>query len=134
MDTKARSIPGLLTDVLHGTTRLLRGELALARAEAEEKLRSIASVAILFLIAGVVLLVSLNVLAGATVAALTAQGIAPGGSALIVAGGLVFIGGILIVIGRQTFSSHQPLPRRTAVNIRRDAQIFKEAMAHDTSF
>ncbi len=133
MDAKVRSTPSLLSDAFHGITQLLRGELALARAEAEEKVRRIASGAILLLVAAAVFFVGLNVLAGAAVVALAEQGIAPGWAALIVAAGLFVIAGLLMTIGRHAFSSTNLMPRRTVTNIRRDAQTFKEALNDDTS-
>ncbi len=133
MDAKVRSTTGLLSDAFHGIMQLLRGELALARAEAEDKIRHVAVGAFLLLVAGAVFFVGLNVLAGAAVAALAGQGIAPGWAALIVAAGLFVIAGLLVAIGRHAFSSTNLMPRRAVRNIRRDAKTLKEALNHDTS-
>ncbi|MDI3335557.1 phage holin family protein [Defluviimonas aestuarii] len=133
MDANVRSTRGLLSDAFHGITQLMRGELALARAEAEENIRSIATGASLVLLAATVFFVGLNVLADAAVAALANQGFATGWAALIVAASLIVIAAVLAAIGRHAFSSTKIIPRRTVMNIRRDADTFKEAMSHDTS-
>lgn len=132
MDRKPISTASLLTEAFDATTRLVRGEIALARAEIEANLRSALTGVVLILLGLSVLFVALNVLSGAAVAALVAEGITPGWAALIVAAGLIFCAGLLALAGRRSLSSANLLPRRTAENIRRDALTLKEAMTHDT--
>lgn len=133
MDAKVRSTPGLLSDAFHAMTQLIRGEIALARAEVEESIRNAITGVILVVLAIAVLFVALNVMAGAAVAALVAQGITPSWAALIVAAGLIIFACLLAALGRRALSVANLMPRRTATNIRRDARTLKEALTHDTS-
>src|SRR5690606_40802299 len=91
MTDQTASTRTLFADVLTHLSNLIRGEVALARAEMSEKL-STAGTAIGLLIAGIVVaLTALNVLAAALVAAITEAGIAGVWAALIVGVGFAVI-------------------------------------------
>lgn len=77
-------LAGLFADVIEGVSRLVRGEIALAKAEAHLALQRAARAAAQIAVAGVLALVGLNALAGAAVAGLVALGLAPGWSGLVV--------------------------------------------------
>lgn len=77
-------LAGLFADVIEGVSRLIRGEIALAKAEAKLAVSQASRAAAQIAVAAIVGIVGLNVLAGAAVAGLVALGLAPGWSALIV--------------------------------------------------
>ncbi|NDW34286.1 phage holin family protein [Salipiger sp. PrR007] len=81
----------LVSNIIAHVTTLVRKEMELARAELGENLNG-AATAVGVIVAGVVFtLVGLNVIAAALVAALTAAGIHPFWSAVIV-GGVALVG------------------------------------------
>ena len=83
-ETKERSAPALVGDLVHHVTELFRKEVQLLRAELGEKADQVFA-ALGFIVAAVVVaLTALNVLAAAIVAGLTNAGIAAGWAALIV--------------------------------------------------
>lgn len=88
-DSEDAPLAGLFAEVITGVSRLVRGEIALAKAEMQVTLRQTARAAAQIALAGILALVGLNVLAGAAVAALVAAGLAPVWSALVV--GLAFV-------------------------------------------
>ena len=128
-----KSTGALLGDVLHNVTRLIRGEIALAKAEVDEKLRVAGMGIVLVVAAAVIALSALNVLSAALVAALVEQGLAPGWAALAVAALLAVIAGIFAMKGISALKPSNLAPRRTASNVRRDAETLKEIVDHDTS-
>lgn len=125
-EPRSRSTSELLSDIFEHLSNLVRGEVALARAEIEENVRS-AGVGIGLIVAAVVLAItSLNVLSAALVAGITALGLAAGWSALAV--GLLFAM-VAIALARKGADALKPsslAPDRTMRNVRRDAQTLKE--------
>jgi hypothetical protein len=133
MDQKNTEIPdaskptgALIGDVLQRLSRLVRGEVALAKAEVEESLRSAARGVVMLVVALVLALVGLNVLAAALVAALAEAGLGPAWSALIVGGIAMVIAVILALVGKNALNPENLAPTRTAENVRRDAEMIKE--------
>lgn len=121
-----RDTGNLLGDALQHIVGLLRGEFDLFRAEMDQNARK-AGGAIGMLVAGVViLLVALNVLAAALVAAITRLGVAPGWSALIVGGSLAVIAAILVMAGKSRLKLASLAPTRTTRNMERDAEAVRE--------
>lgn len=117
---------GLVGDAFDQASDLFRKELDLFRAELQENTNK-AFGAISMIVAGVVvILVALNVLAGAFVGWLTAAGIGPGLSAVIVFAILAALALILIVSGRSRLSAASLAPTRTMKNVRRDASMLGE--------
>lgn len=120
----------LVGDAFDHVTELIRKELDLFRAELQENTNK-AFAAVGMIVAGVVLmLVALNVLAGAFVGWLTEAGIGPGWSALIVFGVLAVIALILIMSGRSSLKAASLAPSRTMKNVRRDANVLREETTH----
>ncbi|SPH23482.1 hypothetical protein DEA8626_02545 [Defluviimonas aquaemixtae] len=128
-----RSTGALLGDVVHRLTRLVRGEIALAKAEIDEKLRTAGMGIVLVVAAAVIALSALNVLSGALVAALVEQGLTPGWAALAVAALLALIALIFALRGLSALKPSNLVPRRTTSNVRRDAETLKEIVDNDTS-
>lgn len=121
-----KSAGGLLQDAMGNVSALVRNEVDLARAEINQNL-SKAGMAVGLIAGGaIIIVVALNVLAAALVAALTEAGLDPGWSALIVG---VILGGIaylLIQKGSSDLKLSSLAPTRTARNVRRDAEAVKE--------
>lgn len=125
------STTGLLGDALSHVSNLVREEVNLARAEVAENVNR-AGVALGMIAAGLVLaLTALNVLSAALVAAIANLGIDAGWAALIVGAALGILAIALAVKGRNDLKLSSLAPTRAAKNVRRDAEVVKEAYQHD---
>jgi len=131
--TDPRTVPQLLSDLAHELTTLFRKEGQLIRAELSEKFTQIQVGAGSALAGAVILLVSLNVLAAALIAALASIGRHPGDptSGLGVGWASLIVGIILAIIGallvRKGASNMSNLtPERTAHQVAQDASLVRE--------
>ncbi|MCX2721440.1 phage holin family protein [Roseibium salinum] len=125
--TTKESTRSIFGDLLTHATNLMRGEFDLARAEMNDNLKS-AGAAVGMIVGGVVIaLTALNVLAAATVSALTEAGIAAGWSAMIVGVTLAIIAFVLAQKGMKDLKLSNLAPTRTARNVRRDAATVRES-------
>ncbi len=86
-----RGTSGLFSEVLSGVDRLLRGEVALAKAELRQNLRAVRQAALQFVLAVVFGVIALNLLTGAAVAGLVAAGLSPGAAAFALGAVLLLI-------------------------------------------
>lgn len=118
----------LLSEVVAGIGRLVRGELALARAEAVEGARRAAGGIGRIAAAAVIGLVGLQALAGAAVGGLMAAGLGPIWSPLLVGLALCVVAAVLFHLGRSALGPRRLLPRRSLRNLERDAAAVKEAL------
>ncbi|MCB1426988.1 MAG: phage holin family protein [Zhengella sp.] len=127
-DTKTnQSTTSLVGNALESLTGLVRSEIDLARAEADQNMRR-AGMALGFLAAALVLfLTALNVLAAAVAAGLAELGIDSGWAALIVGVAIALIGWALMQKGLNDLKLSSLAPSRTAENVKRDAQAVKGA-------
>lgn len=127
----AEGTDGLFADVLSAATRLLRGEIALARAEAEQRARSLARAMVQCVVAVVLGITAMNVLAGAGVAALVAYGQSPTVAALIVA---VVLLALAFGFGRWAMwllSPDRLTMHRTMTSLGRDVAALKSMVKSD---
>ncbi|GHC54669.1 phage holin family protein [Neogemmobacter tilapiae] len=115
-----------LNDVLASLSRLIRGELALARTEAEEAARRAGQGVVHLLVALVAGMVALNVLAGAAVAGVAALGVGPHWAALIVGVVLALIALGYAQYGLSMLKIRSPF-RRAGRGLRRDVETLKQA-------
>lgn len=122
---------GLLADVVGGFARLVRGEIALARAEAERSLREAARAIACLVVAVVLGITGLNVLAGAAVAGLVALGLSPLLASAILGAGLTLLALGYVQYGLSLLSPSNLAPRRTWWNLRRDAETLKDMVKSD---
>ena len=131
-DADPRPTGSLLSDALAQVTRLVRGEVALAKAEVAQNLRS-AMMGIVLLVGAVILaFVALNVLAGALVAAVARIGdMGPGWAALIVGVVIAAVAALLALRGVAALKPENLAPTRTVRNVQADAQTIKETVSHD---
>ena len=128
-DPDPRPTGSLLSDALNQLTRLVRGEVALAKAEVSQNLKN-AALGIGLLVGAVVLaLVALNVLAAALVAAL-ANLIGPGWAALVVGILILAAAGLLAMRGLNSLKPENLAPSRTVRNVQADAHAIKENVSH----
>ena len=131
-----RTVPQLLSDLARELTTLFRKEGQLIRAELSEKVTQVEVGAGSILAGAIVLLVSLNVLAGALVVAISRigaeqadpaiqdSGIGLGWASLIVGVILAIIGAILVKKGTSNMSNLAP--DRSMNQVSRDANLVKE--------
>ncbi|WP_194095690.1 phage holin family protein [Marivivens aquimaris] len=116
----------LVSNIITHVTTLVRKEMQLARAEIGENLNG-AATAVGVIVGGVVLtLVGLNVIAAALVAALSAAGLHPFWSAVIVGGVAIVAALIMIKGGMSKLKASSLAPTRTTENVRRDVHAITE--------
>jgi len=128
-DPDPRPTGSLLSDALNQMTRLVRGEVALAKAEVTQNIKSAALGIGLLVGAAVLALVALIVLAGALVVAL-GHLIGEGWAALLV-GILILAGaGLLAMRGLNALKPENLTPSRTVRNVQADAHAIKENVSH----
>jgi hypothetical protein len=121
--------PASLGELIGGLARdiqdLVRGEIALGRAELEEKLDRV-TVAAIWLVGGALLSFAGLVVALLGIAAALALVIPTWAASLIVGVVIVAIGAAFAKSGLAMLSSKTLTPDRTAANLRKDAQLLKE--------
>jgi amino acid transporter len=123
-------VSSLLSDAINQLTRLVRGEVALAKAEVGQNLRA-AALGIALLVGAVILsLVALNVLAVALIGAL-ANLVGDGWAALIVGVVILAVAAFLAMRGIAALKPENLTPSRTVRNVQADAQTIKETVSHD---
>lgn len=116
-----RVVAALATDIAN----LVRGEIALARAELEDKgARVISGLvtlfgALLLVYAGTVILLLAGVAALALVIPLWA-------AFLVIGAVIVALGGALALMARKALAPRDLIPQRTVNNLRSDAAVIKE--------
>jgi nucleoside permease NupC len=124
-DAEPRSTGTLLSDAVNQLTRLVRGEVALAKAEVAQNIKS-AGLGIGLLVGALVLsFVALNVLVLALVAAL-GELIGAGWASLIVGIVILGIAALLAMRGLNALKPDNLTPNRTVRNVQADAQTIKE--------
>jgi apolipoprotein N-acyltransferase len=128
-DADPRPTGSLLSDAINQLTRLVRGEVALAKAEVAQNIRSAGLGAGLLVGAVVLIFVALNVLVFALVAAL-GELIGPGWSALLVGVVLLVVAAILAMRGLNALKPENLTPSRTVRNVQADAQTIKENVSN----
>jgi len=129
-------IPGagaLLTDVLASVSRLVRGEIALARAEIDQRISAAGRAAVQISVAAVLGITALNVFAGWAVALVISLGLSPAWAAVIV-------GGVLLVLAlgigqhaMQELRSAGSVPKHSATSLRRDVEILETMVKSDAT-
>jgi tetrahydromethanopterin S-methyltransferase subunit G len=116
----------VIGDILSHLSNLVRKEVDLAKSEVRQNLGRAGTAVGLLVGAVVLILVALNVLAAAAVAAMAEAGMNAGLAALIVGAVLLVIAAIMAFKGKSDLSAESLAPTRTAENLRRDATALKE--------
>lgn len=122
---------GMLADVLAKVTRLVQGELALARAEAAERLEALRRALVQLLVAAVLGITAINFLAAAVVAAVARLGLGPSWASVVV-GGIVLL--LALGVARQAsrlLREAGMAPGRSAASIKRDVETLQTMVRRD---
>jgi hypothetical protein len=119
-DNKALGL--LLLDALRLVSRIVSGEITLAKAEIAGSLRQIALGIGLLVGAAIFSLVALFVLSIALTLGLIAAGLQPWLAALLVGGALLLLALILAAFARHALAAGSLFPSRLAQNLKRDLQ------------
>jgi uncharacterized membrane protein YqjE len=128
-DPDPRPTGSLLSDAINQLTRLVRGEVALAKAEVAQNIRNAGLGVGLLAGAAILALVALHVLAAALVAAL-ANWMGPGWAALLVGVVILAVAAILALRGLNALKPENLMPSRTVHSVQADAQTIKETVAN----
>lgn len=123
----------LLGDVVGGFSRLVRGEIALAKAEAEQSVQKTVTAGVQVLIGAVLAIVSLHVLAAAAVAAAVALGLSPLWASVAVGTALLLLAFGFIQYGLALLRPSNIAPRRTLRSLRQSAETLKTMVTDDAN-
>jgi hypothetical protein len=121
----------MLADVLAKVTRLVQGELALARAEAAERLEALRRALVQLVVAAVLGITAINLLAAAAVAAVARLGLGPSWASVVV-GGIVLL--LALGVARQAsrlLREAGKAPGRSAASIKRDFETLQTMVRRD---
>ena len=120
-----RSVATLLSDLAGETIQLIRTELALLKAELQEKFSQAGQGAIALAAGGLIAFSGWLVLLAAAVLGL-ATVLAPWLAALIVGLVVLAIGGVLLFVGKTRLGAQALLPERTLRSLREDEIWLRE--------
>jgi len=124
-ERRERSVASLLSDLARNFSLLIRQEVALAKAEAAEKVGQLGMGIGMIAAGGLVAFAGFIVLMFAGVYAL-ALVVAPWQAALIVGGVVTLLGIVLVFVGKSKLSADKLTPQRTIQSIKDDARWAKE--------
>jgi hypothetical protein len=124
-ERRERSVATLLSDLARDFSLLIRQEVALAKAEASEKVGQLGMGVGMMAAGGFVAFAGLIVLMFAGVYAL-ALVMEPWQAALIVGGVVTLLGLVLVFVGKSKLSADKLTPQRTIQSIKDDARWAKE--------
>jgi hypothetical protein len=124
-ERRERSVASLLSDLARDFSLLIRQEVALAKAEASEKVGQLGMGIGMMAAGGFVAFAGLIVLMFAGVYAL-ALVMEAWQAALIVGGVVTLLGLILVFVGKSKLSADKLTPQRTIQSIKDDARWAKE--------
>jgi hypothetical protein len=128
-----QGIGAMMADVLAGVTRLVQGELALARAEAAERLNAVRESVIHIVIAVLLGITAINVLAGAAVAAAVTLGLPPIWAAVVVGGILLLLALGIAQQAARLLREAGALPKRSVASVKRDVETLQTMVRRDAT-
>jgi len=108
-----RTLGQLVADATHDISSIMRGEIALAKAEIGADVKKAGAGGAMFAVAGVFSFLALILLLIAAAYGLVAAGLAPWLSFVIVAGALLVVGAILALVAKRTVGKIKGKPERT---------------------
>jgi uncharacterized membrane protein YqjE len=121
-----QSLGHLLRQLLHDFSHVIHQEIALVKAEANEKISLLAGVAVLFAVAAMIGLLAIGVLT-ATIVLVVDLWLAAWLAALIVTVAYLAIAGILVLIARSRLEkAGGPVPEQTVESLKEDVAWAKE--------
>ena len=124
----------LIADLLAGLSRLVRGEIDLAKAEAARAARSALRGALLATVALMAGIAAFGLLAAASAAGLMALGLSPAIALLASASIFAMVCAIALVAATQVFKRVGMFPARTTKNVARDIRSLKEGVTSDAAY
>jgi hypothetical protein len=123
-----RSLGQLFGDLTRQLSTLVRQEIELARTEVTSRASAAGRDAALVGIGGALLYAGFLGLMAAVTLWLVDAGLDPWVAALVVAGVVLAIGGVLVLTGRQNLNRLDLAPKRTTETLRDDAKWAKEQL------
>lgn len=123
---EGKPVSELISDALHQFSRLVRNEVALARAEVTDKAKQVARGGAMIGIGAAVALPALFILMMALAALLHELGLAWSLSYLITAVVGFVVAGILAMLGLNRLRAEALIPNRTINQLHRDAATMRE--------
>ena len=108
-----RTLGQLVADATHDISSIMRGEIALAKAEIGADVKKAGAGGAMFAVAGVFSFLALILLLIAAAYGLVAAGLPPWLSFVIVAGALLVVGAILALVAKRTVGKIKGKPERT---------------------
>ena len=121
----------LLSDLVTTLGRILRGEIALARAEITQGVRAALRGLVMIVVAVILLVTAIQLFAGAGVAGLVEAGLRPWQAQLALGGVLILVAAALTMAGLHRLRAHAFVPRRAFAGLRRDAETLKREVNVD---
>ncbi|WP_051426486.1 phage holin family protein [Jiangella gansuensis] len=121
-----RSVAELVRQFSEQTSHLIRDEMRLAQAEMSQKAKHAGIGLGLFGGAGLLAFFGVGALVTCAIAAL-ALVLEVWAAALIVAGALFLLAGLVALLGRGETRQARPKPERTVANVKRDVEELKES-------
>jgi hypothetical protein len=116
----------LISEVIASTIRLIKGEMALARAETLQKVRLALRAIVFIVLATIFGMAAINMLAGAAVAGLIQRGWSPFAATLAVAGTLLALSLGAILYARSLIRTATELRLRALEGLRLDVETLKD--------
>ncbi|TDE08230.1 phage holin family protein [Jiangella asiatica] len=120
-----RSVAELVRQFSEQTSHLIRDEMRLAQAEMSRKAKHAGAGMGLFGGAGLLAFFGVGALVTCAIAALSLE-LEVWAAALIVAGALFLLAGVVAMLGRGQTKQASPKPERTVENVKRDVGELKE--------
>ena len=129
LSTEPRNdLRGLVGSIAGDATDLVRGEIALSRAEAEQKIdRMTTGIISLF---GAMMLAYAGLVIALIAGAIALTRLVPDWAAYLIVGGIVLLIGIALAFAaRKALSLSAMVPHRTIRNVQADTRVIKEHVA-----
>lgn len=118
----------LVGDLYESVSRLVRGEVSLARAEIEAQLRRVIFGVVFLLLGALLCVVALGILGDLSISYLVSRGLSIFSAGMIVVLVILLFAAVLAFIGAGYLRAGAKIPGRTAENIKADTLTVKEAM------
>lgn len=121
--------PGIVSSLSVVATEamnLVRGETALARAEAKLILKQVAAALVMAVVGTALVMAALVIVLGAISAGLAEAGMSPALAAALVGGAAILLGALLVNAAKAQLSSDNLKPSASIKQLGRDADVLKE--------
>lgn len=125
------SIAALVADTLGNLLAILRGEIALAKAEMRDSAAKVGGALALLAVAAVLGVVGLNTLTATAILALITAGMSEVVASLVVGLAVLGLAAIVFFIARARLQAASQAPQRVADSLRRNAAVVKGEAPHD---